>query len=47
MEILNKEDIKYINEYHQRIWDTLSPILNNDLRSLEWLKNVTSPITIV
>ena len=43
-DLLSQADIAYINEYHHRVWDTLSPKLQDDQTALEWLKQATSPI---
>jgi len=46
--MLGPDDISYINNYHQRIWDTLSPICSsrNDELTLAWLEKATSPLII-
>lgn len=43
-DLLTPADAKFINEYHQRIWDTLSPRIQDDPATLEWLKQATSPL---
>ena len=42
--LLTKEDEDFINKYHQRCWDTLSPLLDGDEQGKEWLKAYTLPI---
>ncbi|CAG9330698.1 unnamed protein product [Blepharisma stoltei] len=46
LSMLNAEDKAYINAYHKRVYDTLSPILSfrNDDFTLNWLEKATSPI---
>ncbi len=39
---LGLEQIKWLNDYHKRVYDSLSPILNNNQR--EWLAEKTSVI---
>jgi Xaa-Pro aminopeptidase len=36
LSMLNSTEIDWINEYHQKCWDKVSPLLNG--RTLEWLK---------
>jgi Xaa-Pro aminopeptidase len=38
-ELLTEDEIKWINNYHKRVYELLSPHLQND--SLEWLKDAT------
>ena len=42
--LLSKDDIAYIDNYHQRVWNELSPKLQDDPETLAWLKQATSPI---
>lgn len=46
VEILNDEQIKWINEYHKVVYDALLPKLENvkDFEAIEWLRNATSAI---
>ncbi|MDU1414330.1 MAG: aminopeptidase P family protein [Clostridium sp.] len=41
-ELLNSEEIKWINDYHKKVFNTLSPYLNED--ETAWLKNATKSI---
>lgn len=42
--MLNEKEIKQIDAYHKRIYDTLSPLV--DASSLDYLKEATSPLVI-
>mmetsp|Transcript_11348 Transcript_11348/g.11432 ORF Transcript_11348/g.11432 Transcript_11348/m.11432 type:complete len:595 (+) Transcript_11348:6-1790(+) len=46
MRLLDAEDIQYIDAYHEKIWNTLSTILEarNENLALAWLRKATSPI---
>jgi Xaa-Pro aminopeptidase len=44
LELVTKNDIEFINVYHQRVWDTLSPRLEGDEVTLAWLKQATAAI---
>lgn len=41
-ELLNQEELKWLNDYHQMVYDKLSPFLNE--KEKEWLKNQTSAL---
>lgn len=41
-ELLNSEEIQWINDYHKKVFNTLSPYLNED--ETAWLKNATKSI---
>lgn len=43
-ELLTQSDIDYINAYHKRVWETLSPNLQDDHSALNWLQAATAPI---
>lgn len=43
-DILSKFESDYLNSYHRRVYETLSPLLKDDDFTLEWLKRHTSPI---
>ena len=40
--LLNKEEIGYLNTYHKRVYDELSPFVRG--KANEWLVNATQPI---
>lgn len=44
--ICSEDEIRYINEYHARVWRELSPILyeQKEFGVIEWLKKFTSPL---
>ncbi|MDO4995480.1 MAG: aminopeptidase P family protein [Bacteroidales bacterium] len=41
-DLLTKEEIAWLNDYHQRVFDTLSPHLSDEENS--WLRMVTAPL---
>lgn len=43
-ELLSEQEINLLNNYHQLVWDTLSPLLAQDAFTLDWLKKETKPI---
>ncbi|KAI0236769.1 hypothetical protein L0F63_001889 [Massospora cicadina] len=43
-DLLSRFEVDYLNAYHQRVFDTLSPHLSHDQPTLDWLKRHTSPI---
>jgi Xaa-Pro aminopeptidase len=42
--LLSPDFIKYIDEYHKKVFDTLSPYLKNDEKTLDYLKRKTAPL---
>ncbi len=40
--LLNSAELEWLNAYHKKVFDTISPYLNGD--ELEWLKKVTEEI---
>ena len=44
VEMLTKEERQWLNDYHRRVYDVLSPYLNNEEKL--WLENATAPIPI-
>lgn len=42
MDLLNDDEVKWINDYHVRVYDTLMPFLSN--KESEWLKDKTRKI---
>jgi Xaa-Pro aminopeptidase len=43
MDMLIPEEIEWLNTYHQRVFDTLSPHL--DVTETEWLRNACEPLS--
>ena len=46
IEMLSASEKKFINEYHQKVWNTISPILEsrNERVTLAWLERKVAPI---
>ena len=42
MELLDEKEVEWINAYHGRVWEQLSPRLEGDV--LDWLRNKTLPL---
>ena len=42
--LLSKDDIQFIDKYHKRVWDELSPLLEGDGQTLAWLSKATAPL---
>lgn len=42
-DMLSLEELKWLNEYHARVYHTISPLLS--LEEKEWLKEATAPIS--
>ena len=42
--LLTQSDVAFINEYHKRVWEEVSPHLQDDEESLKWLKETTAAI---
>lgn len=42
-EIMTREEIEWLNDYHKMVYDRLSPLLKPE--EVEWLKEKTSPVT--
>jgi len=42
--MMTKKEIKWVNEYHKKVYNTLKPFLKDDLKTLEWLKKETETI---
>lgn len=42
VEMLTKEERQWLNDYHRRVYEVLSPYLNNEEKA--WLANATKPI---
>ncbi len=43
-DLLEAEQIKWLNDYHQLVWDVIAPKLNNDKETQTWLKQACMPI---
>lgn len=41
-ELLSKQEIEWLNNYHQKVWEGLSPLIIG--KELKWLKNACSPL---
>ena len=44
LEMMEADEIAYLNQYHARVYEMLSPYLDEAERA--WLQEATSPITI-
>ena len=44
MNLLSPDMIKYIDDYHQKVWNTLSPLLQKDAIALDYLKRKTKKL---
>ncbi|TEB29897.1 putative Xaa-Pro aminopeptidase P [Coprinellus micaceus] len=42
--LLTEPEKKWLNDYHQEVWEKISPLLKNDTRALDWLKRETAAI---
>ena len=42
LSIMTPEEIKWVNDYHARVYDALSPLVDGD--ALTWLRNATLPL---
>ncbi|WNJ96706.1 aminopeptidase P family protein [Vibrio ruber] len=43
LSLLNDAEIQWLNHYHQKVWDDVSPLVSGTVK--EWLKQATQPIT--
>ena len=43
-DMLEADELTWINEYHQQVYDEISVSLNDDEGTLAWLKSVTAPL---
>ena len=45
-ELLSQQDLRFLNEYHEKVWNALRPLLEErgDERTLQWLKKNTDRI---
>ena len=44
VEMMTQEELEWLNDYHQHVFDTLSPYLNADER--EWLSDACAPLSV-
>ena len=43
LEMMQSDEIQYLNQYHEKVYEELSPLLNEEDRL--WLREATSPLT--
>ncbi|MBO7507972.1 MAG: M24 family metallopeptidase C-terminal domain-containing protein, partial [Paludibacteraceae bacterium] len=43
IELLTDEELDWVNDYHKRVWEELSPSVS-DKKTLKWLGKMTSVI---
>ncbi len=43
-ELLNEKEIRWVNDYHDSVWNKISPLLQNTPTALSWLRENTSPL---
>ena len=41
-ELMTAKELTWLNAYHQKVWETLSPYLDEE--ELEWLREMTAKI---
>lgn len=44
MPLLTAAEIEWLNSYHSRVWDRVSPLLSKDSQAYQWLYKATRPI---
>jgi Xaa-Pro aminopeptidase len=44
IEMMTQEEIGWLNDYHQHVFDTLSPHLSSD--EIEWLRTACAPLSV-
>ena len=44
VEMMTQEELEWLNDYHQHVFDTLSPYLNADEK--EWLSDACAPLSV-
>ena len=44
LQLLTPDEKIWLNKYHQRVWDEVSPLISNDVEALEWLQRNTLPV---
>ena len=45
MQVLSAAELDWLNDYHKAVWDKISPRLQDDPETLEWLRANTQPIS--
>lgn len=45
LEMMQADEVAYLNQYHARVYDMLSPLL--DKADCQWLRNATLPLSII
>ncbi len=40
-----QREVEWVDSYHRRVWEALSPRLEGQQAELEWLKLATSPLS--
>ncbi|MDG3086713.1 aminopeptidase P family protein [Vibrio hannami] len=43
VDMLNRPELEWLNEYHQKVWAEVSPLVAGD--ALQWLEQATAPLT--
>ena len=44
VQVLSQKEIDWVNQYHQEVWDKVSPRLQHDVELLAWVKKHTEPL---
>jgi Xaa-Pro aminopeptidase len=44
-DMLTKEELKWINSYHQKVFEVLAPHLNDE--EIQWLRNETAELNVL
>ncbi|MBD1577279.1 aminopeptidase P family protein [Vibrio sp. S11_S32] len=42
VDMLNRPELTWLNDYHQKVWDDLSPLVNSEVKI--WLQHATQPL---
>ena len=42
--IMSKAQIDWLNDYHKKCWEKVSPFLKNEKYVLDWLEEATSNV---
>ncbi|KAL3145608.1 hypothetical protein ABBQ32_003156 [Trebouxia sp. C0010 RCD-2024] len=43
-DVLSKKEVDWVNQYHQEVWEKVSPHLQHDAELLSWVKKNTEPL---